>query len=43
MFGDGPVHILPYEPQCHELFAIYKYNNQVSSTMTLLATSDING
>jgi hypothetical protein len=22
-FGDGPVHILPYDPQCHELFAIY--------------------
>ena len=22
-FGDGPVHILPYNPQCHELFAIY--------------------
>ena len=21
-FGDGPVHILPYDPQCHELFAI---------------------
>jgi hypothetical protein len=21
--GDGPVHILPYDPQCHELFAIY--------------------
>ena len=20
---DGPVHILPYDPQCHELFAIY--------------------
>jgi hypothetical protein len=24
-FGDGPVHILPYDPQCHELFAIYIY------------------
>jgi hypothetical protein len=23
IFGDGPVHILPYDPQCHELFAIY--------------------
>ena len=23
LFGDGPVHILPYDPQCHELFAIY--------------------
>ena len=23
-FGDGPVHILPYDPQCHELFAIYQ-------------------
>ena len=22
LFGDGPVHILPYDPQCHELFAI---------------------
>jgi hypothetical protein len=22
-FGDGPVHILPDDPQCHELFAIY--------------------
>ena len=22
-FGDGLVHILPYDPQCHELFAIY--------------------
>ena len=24
-FGDGPVHIhvLPYDPQCHELFAMY--------------------
>jgi hypothetical protein len=22
-FGDGPVHILPYDPQCHELFIIY--------------------
>ena len=22
-FGDGPVHILPYDPQCHELFATY--------------------
>ena len=22
-FYDGPVHILPYEPQCHALFAIY--------------------
>ena len=22
-FGDGPVHILPYDPQCHALFAIY--------------------
>ena len=21
-FGDGPVHILPYDPQCHELFAM---------------------
>jgi hypothetical protein len=21
-FGDGPIHILPYDPQCHELFAI---------------------
>jgi hypothetical protein len=21
--GSGPVHILPYDPQCHELFAIY--------------------
>jgi hypothetical protein len=21
-FGDGPVHILPYDPQSHELFAI---------------------
>ena len=21
--GDGPVHILPYDPQCHELLAIY--------------------
>ena len=21
--GDGAVHILPYDPQCHELFAIY--------------------
>ena len=20
-FGNGPVHILPYDPQCHELFA----------------------
>ena len=25
LFGDGPVHILPYDPQCHELFAIYPY------------------
>ena len=25
-FGDGPVHILPYDPQCHELFAIYHKN-----------------
>ena len=24
LFGDGPVHILPYDPQCHELFAIYQ-------------------
>ena len=23
-FGDEPVHILPYDPQCHELFAIYQ-------------------
>jgi hypothetical protein len=23
-FCDGPVHILPYDPQCHELFAIYQ-------------------
>ena len=23
IFGDGPLHILPYDPQCHELFAIY--------------------
>jgi len=22
-FGDESVHILPYDPQCHELFAIY--------------------
>jgi hypothetical protein len=22
-FCDGPVHILPYDHQCHELFAIY--------------------
>jgi hypothetical protein len=22
-FGDGPVHKLPYDPQSHELFAIY--------------------
>ena len=22
-FGDGPVHTLPYDPQCHELFVIY--------------------
>jgi hypothetical protein len=21
-FGDGPVHILPYDPKLHELFAI---------------------
>jgi hypothetical protein len=21
-WGDEPVHILPYDPQCHELFAI---------------------
>ena len=25
-FGDGPVHILPYDPQCHELLAkLYFY------------------
>ena len=23
IFFDGPVHILPYDPQCHELFAIF--------------------
>ena len=23
VFGDGPVHVLPYDPQCHELFAIF--------------------
>jgi hypothetical protein len=23
LFADGPVHILPYDPQCNELFAIY--------------------
>jgi hypothetical protein len=22
-FGDGPVHILPYDPQCHELFELF--------------------
>ena len=26
-FGDGPVDILPYDPQCHELFAIYEIYN----------------
>jgi hypothetical protein len=26
--GDGPVHILPYDPQCHELFALYAYRCQ---------------
>ena len=25
-FCDGPVHLLPYDPQCHELFAIYLYH-----------------
>ena len=24
LFGDGPVQTLPYDPQCHELFAIYQ-------------------
>jgi hypothetical protein len=24
-FGDGAVHILPCDPQCHELFAIYSH------------------
>jgi hypothetical protein len=24
MAAYGPVHILPYDPQCHELFAIYR-------------------
>jgi hypothetical protein len=28
-FGDGPVHILPYNPQCHELFAIYFMQRKV--------------
>ena len=26
-FGDGPVNILPYDPQSHELFAIYTYSH----------------
>ena len=26
LFGDGQVYILPYDPQCHELFAIYIQN-----------------
>jgi hypothetical protein len=25
----GPVHILPYDPQCHELFAIYVINKSL--------------
>jgi hypothetical protein len=23
---DGPVHILPYDPQCHALFVIYSFS-----------------
>ena len=26
----GPVHILPYDPQCHELFAIYIHKQMVN-------------
>jgi hypothetical protein len=26
-FGDGPVNILPYDPQCHEIFSIYTYRH----------------
>ena len=28
-FGDGPVHILPYDPQYHELFAIYQIRHNI--------------
>jgi hypothetical protein len=33
-FGDGPVHILPYDPQCHELF-FYYYNGKVLLYITI--------
>jgi hypothetical protein len=37
--GDGPVHILPCDPQCHELFAIEytmtnSYHIEIDYTMT---------
>ena len=35
-FGDGPVHILPYDPQCHELFAIFVLFNIISACLFLL-------
>ena len=25
LYGPQKLHILPYDPQCHELFAIYYY------------------
>jgi hypothetical protein len=33
---DGPVYILPYDPQCHELFAIY-YLEKVEALVVLFS------
>jgi hypothetical protein len=37
-FGDVPVHILPYDPQCHELFAIYCMLELFRQCLTKLIT-----
>ena len=34
-FGDGPGHILPYDPQCHELFAKLYFLSKIIMQVTL--------
>ena len=40
-FCDWPVHILPYDPQCHELFAIYLPSIYFSQNITMSPNPDV--
>ena len=39
----GPVHILPYDPQCHELFAIYFISSLISQHVLKMVFSKLPG